>query len=272
MPHLNQPSGFVPTIISQALLGFFLCIFWPSLTSGVEPNTGETLWQFVVLGQLEFAADHTVEKPKLSAMAAQFASLQQQLGKELQVPPLDRQLRIYLFQSQKSFAQHLKKWIPSVTWGGVMCRRGLFLLRQERPYVFLVVSEELTGDFRHECTHVLLNLYYGELPIWLDEGLAQCYEATDGSHWNAKAFDRLRRDWLGRSPPSVASLAKLKQMSDLGPREYAGAWANVYHWLSDPDVGHPYLQRYLETLRSGNKPEPFVEKMPEFGRLENLRR
>ena len=104
------------------------------------------------------------------------------------------------------------------------------------------------------------------LPIWIDEGLAQCYEASDGSHWSDRAARFLSKDVMRRASPTAESLARLRSMSQLGSREYAGCWANLNHLLEDEDAGRPALREYLAALRDGNEQPKLAVRIPPLSR------
>ena len=38
------------------------------------------------------------------------------------------------------------------------------------------MGDRLEEDLRHEATHALLHVAVGDLPLWLDEGLAEYFE------------------------------------------------------------------------------------------------
>ncbi|MEH6651426.1 MAG: peptidoglycan-binding domain-containing protein [Motiliproteus sp.] len=75
--------------------------------------------------------------------------------------------------------------------------------------VSAVVNGPYTGTLKHELTHLLVRTNFGDIPPWLDEGLAALYEVSrlEGDflrglpNWRAEV---LKRYW--RAKPSVAEL------------------------------------------------------------------
>jgi hypothetical protein len=185
---------------------------------------------------------------------------------ELDVPAIEETVRIYLFARQRDFSHFVLQHVRSVTWPETLGRHGIFLLREGRPYVFLVDGPSVASSLRHEIVHVVLNGSHPELPIWIDEGLAQCYESADGRHWSDRAARILANDLLHRDPPTPEKLGRLKSMSQLGPREYAGAWAVMQYLLDDVDSGRPALRDYLLAIRNHEENPRLQVQLPTLQR------
>ena len=60
-------------------------------------------------------------------------------------------------------------------------RRAFFLAQGSRQVVYTYFNPQLEVDLRHEATHALLHLAIAELPLWLDEGLAEYFEVPEES-------------------------------------------------------------------------------------------
>lgn len=227
-------------------------VLWSALLLPVGAIHGSDqtsrLKQHVVRG-IEFVVDHEISQDKLDELAGNVDDVQQQINDDLGVPAIEGTVRIYLFARQRDFSHFVLQNIRSVTWPETLGRHGIFLLRDSRPYVFLVDGPSIVPSLRHEIVHVVLNGSHPDLPIWIDEGLAQCYEATDGSHWSDRAARILANDLLRRDSPTLDKLSRLSTMSQLGPREYAGCWANMRYLLNDLQTGRPALCKYLKSLR-----------------------
>lgn len=211
--------------------------------------------QLHVVDAIEFVTDHELSRERLQELAGHMRSVERQMQDELGVPPIEKTVRVYLFESHAAFSDYVRQHIPSVGRTDAAVRHGVFLLRQERPFVFLAANADLIQSLRHETVHVVLNTSHSALPIWIDEGLAQCYEDPDGSHHSERAERVLKKDLLRRAAPKPQSLEKLKTMSQLGPREYAGCWANLEALLDSP-TGRRKLHDYLADLREGRTPTP----------------
>jgi hypothetical protein len=219
----------------------------PSVARAAPP---ESKLQLHVVDAIEFVIDHELSRERLEELAGHMRDVERQMQDELGVPPLEKTVRVYLFATHAAFSNYVRQHIPSVGRTDAAVRHGVFLLRQERPFVFLASNDDLVQSLRHETVHVVLNTSHPALPIWIDEGLAQCYENPDGSHHSERAERVLKNDLLRRGAPKAQSLEKLRTMSQLGPREYAGCWANLEALLASPS-GRTTLSDYLANLREG---------------------
>lgn len=205
-----------------------------------------------VVEGIEFITDHDIPRERLTALATQVQDVQQRLADELDLPPIESTLRIYLFDARRAFSLYVQQMIPTVGWTETMGRHGIFLQRDGQPYVFLLVSDELEQSLRHETVHVVLNAAIPDAPIWLDEGLAQCYESGDPAHHSERAASVLRKDWLRRDPPTLDGLTRNTTMRQMSPRDYAGAWHHVSRALND-DAARARLRTALKSLQRGDQ-------------------
>jgi hypothetical protein len=210
---------------------------------------------------IEFVTDHDLSSARLSELAGHVRDVERRLQEELDVPAVEEPVRIYLFATQAAFGHYVRQHIPGVGRLDTAGRHGIFLLRNGKPYVFVVVGDDVVPSLRHETVHVVLNTSHPGLPIWIDEGLAQCYEATDGTHWSDRAAEALEKDLLRRGVPKASALAKLRTMPQLGPREYAGCWAHMRGMVEDESGGRVRLRAYLAALRAGETPPALHEGM-----------
>lgn len=253
-PRLSRPSA-----AALLVLAFLACIAnsAPSVLQAAPPA-----WrlQLHVVDAIEFVTDHELSRERLEELAGHMRDVERQMQDELGVPALEKTVRVYLFATHAAFSDYVRQHIPSVGRTDAAVRHGVFLLRQERPFVFLASNDDLVQSLRHETVHVVLNTSHPALPIWIDEGLAQCYEDPDGSHHSQRAERVLKNDLLRRGVPKAQSLEKLRTMSQLGPREYAGCWANLEAILESPS-GRETLHDYLAGLRDGKRATPLSQVM-----------
>ena len=98
-------------------------------------------------------------------------------------------------------ATHLRTFSSSIT-PSCPPRRAFFLAQGSQRVVYTYSSPRLEEDLRHEATHALLRGAFGDLPLWLDEGLAEYFE-TDLA--------------AGRTPSTSGSI--------ISPRTCAGGWS-----------------------------------------------
>ncbi len=154
----------------------------------------------------------------------------------------------------------MKELLP-VEWEteGHMHPAGLYLGGLDKHYVILrldVASADSPFQILyHEYTHVLLNLNFARLPVWLDEGLAEYFGSASVSE------DRVT---IGR--PAAGHVRVLRndtplpiaQLLTIGPGSpyyneadrasvfYAQSWALVHYLMQNPDARQQQLlSRFL---------------------------
>jgi hypothetical protein len=170
-------------------------------------------------------------------------ALQRDLKQHLDYRPRasDEPVEIYVLNDRNAFTHFLKFYYPELP-----PRRAFFLAQGQHRVVYTYSSPRLEEDLRHEATHALLRGTYGDLPLWLDEGLSEYFE-TDlgqpgalGERINHFA-DELAKGW---SPdlPRLESLTDIRQMT---PRDYREAWAWVHLFLCDTPSGKAQFIRCL---------------------------
>ena len=114
-------------------------------------------------------------------------------------------VEIYVLNDRNAFTHFLKFYYPELP-----PRRAFFLAQGDRRVVYTYLSDRLEEDLRHEATHALLRGCYGDLPLWLDEGLAEYFEThpdmfdAQDEHL-AKLPDDLKNGWTpDLAAPGVA--------------------------------------------------------------------
>lgn len=165
----------------------------------------------------------------------------------LALEPPRRTIDIYLFSNAATYRQYLETWMP-----GVPHRRALFVDAGHGGQVFAYLNRELAVDLRHEVTHALLHAELHNVPLWLDEGLAEYFEAPQPRHrWRhahvAGIDDNLRQGLV----PRLAALEQLDALDEMGPDEYRDAWGWVHFLLNGPEPVRAELRHYIDNLRAG---------------------
>jgi hypothetical protein len=141
----------------------------------------------------------------------------------------DNPVEIYVLDDRNAFAHFLKFYYPELP-----PRRAFFLAQGSQRVVYTYSSPRLEEDLRHEATHALLHGSFGDLPLWLDEGLAEYFEtdlASPGADRDriAHIVDDLAGGWT----PSLARLESLNDIREMTPRDYREAWAWAHLLLND---------------------------------------
>lgn len=80
-------------------------------------------------------------------------------------------VEVYILDDRRSFEHFLTFYYPDLPH-----RRAFFLANGHQRVVYTFFSDRLEEDVRHEATHALLHVAVGDIPLWLDEGLAEYFE------------------------------------------------------------------------------------------------
>ena len=188
----------------------------------------------------------------------ELASLREQLNKELQLPPSNTPIFVHLFENQERYEAFMKSRYPDLP-----ARRAFFIADTprfggtEELMVFTYWGDRINQDLRHELTHALLHSVLKDVPIWLDEGLAENFELAPG--WkgvNYQHLGQLRRNLQGPFVPDLARLERLSKVNEMTPAEYRESWAWVHLMLHSTPEARGVLLQYLQRLRTTDKPGP----------------
>jgi hypothetical protein len=176
-------------------------------------------------------------------------SLQCDLSAKLAYRPRSDEdpVEIYVLADRNAYAHFLKFYYPELP-----PRRAFFLAQESRRVIYTYQSNRLEEDLRHEATHALVRGCYGDLPLWLDEGLAEYFEtpvdAIDAQH---EHLARIPEDLKGGWVPDLSHLESLTGIHQMSPRDYREAWAWVHLMLSNELPGSSPLLDYLKEGRNG---------------------
>lgn len=179
-------------------------------------------------------------------------SLERDIGQALGLrPPTDEDpVEIYILKDRQDFDHFLKYYYPELP-----SRRAFFIAKGSQRIVYTYVSPRLEEDLRHEATHSLLRGAYGDLPLWLDEGLAEYFE-TDLSRPDAERsrLDLIVADLRNRWSPNLVRLESMTDISQMSQRDYREAWSWVHLCLNGSGSGKSILMSYLnQTDRAESK-------------------
>jgi hypothetical protein len=201
----------------------------------------------------------------LESLLAELASLQNDLATQLGVHPPAEPIELYLFRDETSYRRYLRHYLPNEPY-----RPALYCKWDGPGKVLAYCGPNFQIDIRHECTHALLHATLPMVPLWLDEGLAEYFEATaeqrpygnphlEGVKWSV---------WFGQ----VASLERLEKEGDfskLDGKDYRDSWAWVHFMLHGPPEAHDELVRFLADIQASTPPGALSKRLA--GRLPNVK-
>jgi hypothetical protein len=180
------------------------------------------------------------------------ARLRDQVYKELSLPPGTAAVQVYLFEDRERYERFMQARYPYLP-----SRRAFFVSQPrtiggtEDLLVYTFWGDRIQQDLRHELTHALLHSVLKEVPLWLDEGLAEYFELPpENQGVNPAHVDHLCHDAGGLFQPELARLEGLSQVQQMKHPEYREAWAWVHFLLHHDPETRALLLRYLQQLRS----------------------
>lgn len=176
----------------------------------------------------------------------QLAELEDEIGDSLglRVAPRgdqDRPIEVYILEDREHFDHFLSVYLPALPR-----RRAFFIAEPPRRYVYTYFDTHLQEDLRHEATHALLNLAVGDLPLWLDEGLAEYFEVPPERYGiNAEHLGRLPADVKGGWSPDLRRLEALMTVRDMTTRDYRESWLWVHYLMHHSEASRSTLLAFL---------------------------
>lgn len=196
----------------------------------------------------------------------ELSQLQQDLAAKLGTEPPRETAHLFLFQNKTTYQSYMKQYFPRVPY-----RRALFIKARGPGMVFAFQGTDFEIDVRHECTHALLHAWLPEVPLWLDEGLAEYFEMPrdkrvrhNPHHATVEAAMRLGQ------LPRLEELETLDNLDEMGRDEYRDAWAWVHFMLHGPREAQEELADYLDELHAGGEPGRLSDRLRR--RLPDLKR
>jgi hypothetical protein len=210
--------------------------------------------QFVFISDFEVRID----QPPFRELAA----LREQVIRELNLPPPGSHtlINVYLFPDRDRYEQFMKAKYPDLP------RRRAFFVAQPRGVgggddllVYTFWGDHVRQDLRHELTHALRHSVLKDVPLWLDEGLAEYFELpAEAVGINRQHLQTMQQEGF---KPDMARLEQLSQVSQMNPGEYREAWAWVHFMLRGSPESRKVLLAYIQQLKSTSSPGPLQPKL-----------
>ncbi len=199
------------------------------------------------------------ESEAIRSLVALERDFQERLGRPPSSAP--RPVEIYVLDDHEAFTHFLKFYYPELP-----PRRAFFLARDQIRLVYTYSSPRLEEDLRHEATHALLHGAYGDLPLWLDEGLAEYFETdlaqpTLVRERAVRLLDDLAAGWT----PSLTRLETLVDIHQMTPRDYREAWAWVHLFLDGPPESRTLFASLIESRSRAGELASLADRLAKNG-------
>ncbi|GIX04806.1 MAG: hypothetical protein KatS3mg114_0675 [Planctomycetaceae bacterium] len=200
-----------------------------------------------------------VRLPKGHPLLADLEHLRSDIARVLELPLHEQQITVYLFADEERYASYLQRAYPHLP-----PRRAYFVGTPRELAVYTYWGDKIQEDLRHEYTHGVLHASLKDVPLWLDEGLAEYFE-------DSRPPLGYNRDYLHRLQPALAEgwqpqLERLEQIQTVGqmqPQDYFEAWAWVHFFLHESEASRQVLLEYVHALRQDPHPTPLSQRLRE---------
>lgn len=206
-------------------------------------------------GPFTFRATFPLEE--YDSLLEELPELERELKRVLAVRPPRKPIEVLLLADRLDYRRYLAANYPKVPY-----RRALFVKQAGEAKVFAYRQPELDIDLRHECTHALLHSDLEMVPLWLDEGIAEYFEAPQGERAFAHPHFRTLR-WnmrLGLVRP-IESLEENHDLSEMSGLDYRFSWAWTHFMLHGPEAAYDELIGFLQDIRRGTPPGKMSSRM-----------
>lgn len=242
-------------LVSIGLVGSFAlggCARWYSTPALPSRNS-------LVLDQLVIFSDSAL--PQHHRLLQELRSLRTLVSTKLGLPISDEPIHVYLFPTAERLEAYLRVHYPTLPK-----RRAFFVESDTRLTVYAYWGDRVAEDLRHEVAHGYLHAVVPNLPLWLDEGLAEYFEVARGQiGLNRSHLEQLAGESAGAWQPDLKRLELLRTAGEMTQQDYAQSWAWV-HWLLESSPQRLQLLRgYLQSLAKSQVCEPLWEQI---GRAE----
>jgi hypothetical protein len=205
----------------------------------------------VVLGQLVVHSDFPL--PKQHRLLDELVSQRTIQAETLKLPATEESIHVYLFQTPEGFAAYIADRYPSFP-----ARRAFFVETDTQLAVYAHWGDRVAEDLRHEVAHGYLHASVRDLPLWLDEGLAEYFEVPRGHrgmnlpHVVQLGGEMEQNSWR----PRLQRLEALNSVSNMTQLDYAEAWAWAHFMLETTPERRAVLQGYLQAMRDDAEHTP----------------
>jgi hypothetical protein len=198
------------------------------------------------------------ELPSNHRLLEDIAARRIDLQEKLDLPASDEPIHVYLFEDAVEFREFVRVYHPDFP-----PRRAFFLETDTRLQIYAHWGDRLAEDLRHEVTHGYLHAAMSNLPLWLDEGLAEYSESPRGQRGVVQSHLTMLQTHLkqGTWQPDLPRLEKLASNHTMKQEQYAEAWAWVHFLLETGPENLAVLREYVADLRRSGTSRPISERL-----------
>ena len=176
--------------------------------------------------------------------------LREEILSTLDLPAQKQPVVVYLFADEARYAHYLQTRYPRLP-----PRRAYFVGTSKELAVYTYWGERIQEDLRHEFTHGVLHATLKDVPLWLDEGLAEYFEVTSQpTGMNREYAMNLAAEIATGWKPDLDRLESLEAVDQMHKPDYQESWAWVHFLLQHSEDSRAVLTSYLHELRTNPQP------------------
>jgi hypothetical protein len=233
------PAGSVVLRLSFA----FACL--PLLLGCATVRTAPALPDASQLAREQLIIYCDFKLPKRHRLIEELSALRGDVARLLDISVSDEPIHVYLFEDAARYQDYIGKHYPEL-----QDRRAFFVETDTRLTVYAHWGDQVAEDLRHEVTHGYLHAVIPNMPLWIDEGLAEYFETPrgwDGLHVaHVQLLDSLAQTgW----EPGLRRLAQKVELDEMTQQDYAEAWLWIHFLLSTTRERRLLLQNHLAVQR-----------------------
>ncbi len=184
------------------------------------------------------------------------------VNNKLGLPISDETINVYLFKDAEQFTEFIRLKYPNFP-----DRRAFFVETDTRLAVYAQWGDRTAEDLRHEVCHGYLHSVLENLPLWLDEGIAEYFEVPRGTRGlnapHVKELNELAR--AGKWHPNLQRLEAMRSPAEMTETDYAESWAWVHWMLETEPIRAKLLQEYLAEVRRTGAAPPLSQRLQRLG-------
>ncbi len=199
--------------------------------------------------------------PRRHRLINELVALRGDLAAKLRSPMSDEPIHIYLFESSNEYIEFTQTHYPEFA-----DRRAFFVKTDTTLAVHAFWGERVAEDLRHEVAHGYLHSVVPNLPLWLDEGLAEYFEVPRGMRGVNRQHAELlmmkydKDQWT----PDLQRMEELTDATEMTQMEYAESWLWAHLLLESTVERHELLQQYVEKLKATGGGPPISQSLTQL--------
>ncbi len=199
-------------------------------------------------GEVKLRSEQELDPPTTEQILFEMAQLSFHLEEFLGQPIPRNAIEINLFASSESFQKFVTRKYPEL-----MERSALYVHGSPRQssQILLYQHPDYLADLRHEWTHAALHRLFPGIPLWLDEGLAEYFEAPDDCRLtHPDNLEKFRKQLAAGWQPNLKRLEQKTLLSEFQSEEYHESWAWTHFLRHGPPPAAQVFKEFMIASQS----------------------